>query len=49
MPARLNRERNAVEIEVEADDLARLNEVEPRALPRFSDDDLLTALFRTTA
>ena len=43
--ARLDRDRHGVEVDVDADDLSRLQQVEPRALPRYSDDDLVAALF----
>jgi len=49
MPARLDRDSNTMEVDVEAGDLDRLDEVEPHAIPRFSDDDLLTAMFHSTA
>jgi hypothetical protein len=47
--ARLDRGRNAVELDVEANDIGRLDEVELDAFPRFSDDDLLAALFHPSA
>lgn len=46
-PARLDRGRNALEVDVESLDVKRLDEVEPETFPRFSDDDLLTALFHS--
>jgi hypothetical protein len=46
MPARLDRSHQALEVDLEADDLDQLDEVEPAGFPRFSDDDLMNALFR---
>lgn len=43
---RLDRVRRALEVDVEADEIQRLDEVEPDRLPRFDDDDLMAALFR---
>lgn len=46
MPARLDASHQALEVDLEADDLDQLDEVEPAKFPRFSDDDLMNALFR---
>jgi len=46
-PARLDRDRNAVELDVDADEISHLDQVEPDAFPRFSDDDLMTAMFHS--
>jgi len=45
--ARLDRDRHTLEVDVEADEIPQLLEVDPSDLPRFSDDDLLTALFHS--
>lgn len=45
--ARLDRDRNAVEVDVDADEITHLDQVEPDAFPRFSDDDLMTAMFHS--
>jgi hypothetical protein len=42
---RLDRDRHAVELDVEDDDLTQFDQVELDALPQFSDDDLLNAMF----
>jgi len=44
---RLDRDRHTLEVDVEADEIPQLAEVDPDDLPRFSDDDLLTALFHS--
>jgi hypothetical protein len=44
---RLDRDRHTLEVDVEADDIPQLAEVDPDDLPRFSDDDLLTAMFHS--
>jgi hypothetical protein len=44
---RLDRDRHMLEVDVEADEIPQLAEVDPDDLPRFSDDDLLTALFHS--
>jgi hypothetical protein len=41
--ARLDRQRRALEVDVEADEMDQLDEVEPERLPQFSDEDLKTA------
>jgi hypothetical protein len=46
MPARLDARHHALEVDLGADDLDQLDEVEPTRLPRFSDDDFMNALFR---
>jgi len=43
----LDRDRHTLEVDVEADEIPQLAEVDPDDLPRFSDDDLLTALFHS--
>jgi len=45
---RLDREHHALEVDVEANEIQRLDEVEPDRLPRFDDNDLMAALFRNT-
>ena len=45
-PARLDASHEALEVCLDSDDLDQFDEVEPARLPRFSDDDLLTALFQ---
>jgi hypothetical protein len=47
MPARLNSERHTLEVEVEAADVEQLDEVELTSFPRFSDEDLLRAMFHS--
>jgi hypothetical protein len=47
MPARLNSERHTLEVEVEAADIEQLDEVEPASFPRFSDEDLIRAMFHS--
>ena len=44
-PARLIRDRRALEVDVDADDITRLEQVDPNSLPPFSDEDLVTAIF----
>src|SRR5215831_9554137 len=44
---RLDREHCALEVDVEADEIQRLDEVEPDRLPRFDDNDLVAALWRS--
>ena len=44
---RLDRDRHTLEVDVEAEEIPQLPEVDPDDLPRFSDDDLLTALFHS--
>jgi PRC-barrel domain protein len=46
-PARLDRDRHAVEVDLDADDLKQLDEVEPDDLPRYSDEDLLASMFHS--
>jgi len=48
MPARLDREHNALEVNLDSADISGLDEVEPEEFPRFSDDDLITALFHAS-
>jgi hypothetical protein len=43
--ARLDRDHRTLEVEVEPDEIDKLDEVDPARLPRFGDDDLITALF----
>jgi hypothetical protein len=47
MPVRLNWERHTLEVEVEAADIEQLDEVEPASFPRFEDEDLIRAMFRS--
>ena len=44
---RLDRNHRTLEVDVEADEIDQLDEVDPTRLPRFGDDDLLTALFHS--
>ena len=44
---RLDRDHRTLEVDVEDDEILQLPEVDPDDLPRFSDDDLLTALFHS--
>src|SRR5690348_7556041 len=44
-PVRLDRDHNALEVDVDAAEISRLDEVEPATFRRFSDDDLIDALF----
>jgi PRC-barrel domain len=44
---RLDRDRHTLEVDVEADEIPQLAEVDPDDLPRFSDDDLLMAMFHS--
>jgi hypothetical protein len=46
-PMRLDRTQRELEVDLDRDDIDQLDDVEPDTLPRFSDDDLLTALFRS--
>jgi len=49
MPARLDASHPALEFDLEREDVDRFDDVEPGTFPRFSDDDLMTALFSTHA
>ena len=49
MPARLDASHQSLEVDLETDDVDRLDDVEPAGFPRFSDDDLITALFHSHA
>ncbi len=44
-PARLDPQRKMLHVDIEGDDLARLGEVPANAFQRYSDDDLIAALF----
>ena len=44
-PARLIRNRHALEVDVDADAISSLEQVDPNSLPPFSDEDLVTAIF----
>jgi|SRR4051812_3268747 len=44
-PTRLLPDPHTLEVDVEPGDIAQLTEVEPDRLPRFDDDDFMTALF----
>jgi hypothetical protein len=46
--AHIDRERNVLKVEARADDLAHQH-FDPSAVRRFSDDDLLTVMFSSTA
>jgi hypothetical protein len=45
MPARLDASQQALEVDLEAEDLDQLDDAEPERFARFSEDDLMTALF----
>jgi hypothetical protein len=47
MPARLDAGRRVLEVDLESQDIDQLDDVEPADLTRFSDDDLITALFHS--
>jgi hypothetical protein len=49
MPARLDASHQALEVDLETDDLDQLDDVELGTFPRFSDDDLMNALFHAHA
>jgi hypothetical protein len=44
-PTRVDASHQSLEVDLETDDVDRLDDVEPAIFPRFSDDDLMTALF----
>jgi hypothetical protein len=44
---RLDRDRLTLQVDVDADEIPHLPQVDPNDLPRFSDDDLLTAMFHS--
>jgi len=46
---RLDCNHRTLEVDIEADEMQRLDRVEPDTLPRFSDDDLIAALFHSSA
>src|SRR5262249_10061878 len=46
---RLDSDRRTLEVDIEAEEIERLDKVEPDTLPRFSDDDLIAALFHSGA
>ena len=48
-PARLDAEHKALHVDIEPDDLSMYRQVRPDTFPRYSDDDLLAALFRPTS
>jgi hypothetical protein len=48
-PTRIDIDRHALCVEAHKIDLARCKEFEPAAFHRFSDDDLLAAMFSTTS
>ena len=45
MPARVDTARRSLEVDFDTDDLDQLDDVEPDTFPRFSDEDLITAMF----
>jgi hypothetical protein len=47
--ARLDRDHRTLEIDLEADDIERLDEVDLDRLPQFDEGDLMTALFAARA
>ena len=47
--ARLLPDRRAVEVDLETDEIGKLEQVDPSDLPKFSDEDLLSAMFRPRA
>jgi hypothetical protein len=48
-PARLLPDQRAVEVDLESDEIGKLEQVDPAALPRFSDEDLVSTMFRPRA
>ncbi len=44
---RLDRDHHTLHVDVDPEEILQLPEVDPDDLPRFSDDDLLTALFHS--
>ncbi len=46
---RLHRDQHTLEVDIEVDQMRQLDEIEPDDLPRFSDDDLITAIFNSDA
>jgi hypothetical protein len=44
---RLDRDHRTLQVDVDSEQIPQLPEVDPDDLPRFSDDDLLTALFHS--
>jgi sporulation protein YlmC with PRC-barrel domain len=44
-PTRVDTERPALRVDIDSADLTRCEDFDPAAFPRFSDDDLLVALF----
>jgi hypothetical protein len=42
---RVERERHALRVDIDADGVSRLPDVRPEGLPPFSDDDLIVAMF----
>jgi hypothetical protein len=48
-PARLDSEHKTLHVDIEADDLPQLREVGSDTFERYSDDDLIAALFSTHA
>lgn len=48
-PARFNSRHKTLHVDIEAEDLPQLPEVRPSTLARFSDDDLIAALFADRA
>jgi hypothetical protein len=49
MPARLDPDHRTLHVDIEADDLPRLRQVRSDTFERFSDDDLIAALFSAHA
>jgi hypothetical protein len=47
--ARLLPDRRAVEVDLETDEIGKLEQVDPSDLPKFSDEDLVAAMFRPRA
>ena len=48
-PARLTADAHAMEVDFDAEELKRFEQVDPDKVPAFSEDDLLTAMFRPHA
>jgi hypothetical protein len=49
MPARLDSENKRLHVDIEADELPQLREVRSNSFERYSDDDLIAALFSVPA
>ncbi len=45
MPARLDSQHKRLHVDIDADELSQFGEVRPNTFPRYSDDDLVAAMF----